>query len=155
MAQKALLLDCNAVISHRMPASNSGCEHLYLDGARASTGRFSLLEPEHPLLDATQVMFGNVKVNSTKDKDLNITNGSTSQTLVVSVPTPNPPFSLVSGGGTFTIAPCTIAPCPNHKVAFRFAPTSNGQATQTLIIHSTDPATPTKAITLAGTGTSK
>ncbi len=104
---------------------------------------------------ATQVNFGNVKVNSSRDKDLNITNVSTSQTLVVSVPTPSPPFSLVSGGGTFTIAPCTIAPCPNHKVTFRFAPTSKGGVTQSLIIYSTDPATPTKNITLAGTGTSK
>jgi len=45
-------LDCNAVIYHRMLASNSGCEHLYLDGARASAWRFSPLDPGHPLLDA-------------------------------------------------------------------------------------------------------
>jgi len=94
-------------------------------------------------------------VNSTKTKNLNITNVSTSQSLVVSVPSPSPPFSLVSGGGTFTIGPCTIAPCPNHKVTFRFAPTSSGQAIQTLIISSTDPARPTKSIALDGTGTSK
>jgi hypothetical protein len=30
------LFDCKAVICHQMPASNSGCKHLYLDGARAS-----------------------------------------------------------------------------------------------------------------------
>ena len=34
-----------------MPASNSGCEHLYLDGARASAWRFSPLDPGHLLLD--------------------------------------------------------------------------------------------------------
>src|SRR3989442_5467189 len=47
-----LLLDCNAVICHVMQASNSGCEHLYLDGARASAWRFSLLDLGHLLLDA-------------------------------------------------------------------------------------------------------
>jgi hypothetical protein len=47
-----LLLDCNAVICHWMPASNSGCEHLYLDGALASAWRFSPLDLGHPLLDA-------------------------------------------------------------------------------------------------------
>jgi len=99
---------------------------------------------------ASQVNFGNVNVNSTKTKDLNITNTSTSQSLVVSVPTPSPPFSLVSGGGTFTIGPCTIASCPNHKVTFSFAPTNSGHATQTLIISSTDPARPTRNITLDG-----
>jgi hypothetical protein len=31
-----LLLDCNAAICHGMLACNSGCEHLYKDGARAS-----------------------------------------------------------------------------------------------------------------------
>jgi hypothetical protein len=35
-----------------MPASNSGCKHLYLDGARASAWRFSPLELGHLLLDA-------------------------------------------------------------------------------------------------------
>jgi len=28
-----------------MPASNSGCEHLYLEGARASAWRFSPRDP--------------------------------------------------------------------------------------------------------------
>ena len=101
---------------------------------------------------STQVNFGNVKVDSTKDKDLNITNVSNSQTLVVSVPAPSRPFSIVSGGGTFTIAPCTIALCPNHKVTFRFAPTTRGSATATLTINSTDPAHSTEFITLSGSG---
>jgi hypothetical protein len=35
-----------------MPASSSGCEHLYLDGARASAWRFSPLDLGHPSLDA-------------------------------------------------------------------------------------------------------
>ena len=38
-----------------MPASNSGCEHLYLDAARASAWRFSPIDPGHPLLDAGAV----------------------------------------------------------------------------------------------------
>ena len=47
-----LLFDCNTVICDGMPASNSGCEHLYLNAARASAWRFSPLDPWHPLLDA-------------------------------------------------------------------------------------------------------
>jgi hypothetical protein len=35
-----------------MPAFNIGCEHLYVDGARASAWRFSPRDLRHPLLDA-------------------------------------------------------------------------------------------------------
>jgi hypothetical protein len=54
-----------------------------------------------------QVNFGNVRIGSTANKSLVIQNGSTTASLVVKVnnPTPNPPFSLVSGGGTVVIAP--------------------------------------------------
>jgi len=47
-----LQLDWNAVIFHGMPASNSGCKHLYPDAAGASAWRCSPLDPGHPLLDA-------------------------------------------------------------------------------------------------------
>jgi hypothetical protein len=38
-------LDCSAVIYDGMPASSSGCKHLYLDAARVSAWRFSPLDP--------------------------------------------------------------------------------------------------------------
>ena len=95
------------------------------------------------------VNFGNVVVGSFTNRPLNITNGSSSQTLVVKVnsPTPNPPFSIVTGGGTVVIGPGL-----SHQVTLRFTATSAGTAMGTLIINSSDPARPTASFELIGKG---
>ena len=96
-----------------------------------------------------QVNFGSVPVGSTADRPLNIQNGSTTASLVVKVnsPTPNPLFSLVSGGGTVV-----IAPGGSHTVVLRFAPTTAGNTSGSLLINSTDSAIPSKTVSLAGRG---
>ncbi len=95
------------------------------------------------------VNFGSVRVGSSADRPVVIANGSTTETLVVQIndPTPNPPFSLVSGGGTVVIGPGLA-----HQATLRFMPTSPGGTTGTLIINSTDPARPTAGIQLNGMG---
>jgi YVTN family beta-propeller protein len=96
-----------------------------------------------------QVNFGNVKTGSTANRPLDIVNGSKTESLVVRVnsPTPNPPFSLVSGGGTVVIAPGGTL-----TVTLRFAPTTAGNPSGSLLINSTDSAIPSKNVTLAGMG---
>src|SRR2546427_9019238 len=47
-----LVVDCNAVICHGTPASNSGCKHLYLDAAWGSAWRCSPGGAGHLRVDA-------------------------------------------------------------------------------------------------------
>jgi len=96
-----------------------------------------------------QVNFGgNVPVGSTVNRPLVIQNGSTTASLVVKVnsPTPNPLFSLVSGGGTVV-----IVPSGSHTVMLSFAPTTPGKTSGSLVINSTDSAKPSATISLIGT----
>ena len=93
--------------------------------------------------------FGNTTVGGQSTVTKSISNANRTESLVVQVnaPSPNPPFSLMSGGGTVT-----IPPRGSHAVTLRFSPTVKGQATGTLVINSSDPANPTATIGLNGRG---
>lgn len=67
--------------------------------------------------------------------------------LVVCVASLNAPFTIVQGGGTFT-----LHPRQKQKVILRFAPTAVGVYNNTLQITSTDPVSPGRAVLLSGTG---
>jgi YVTN family beta-propeller protein len=101
------------------------------------------------LRGAPLMNFGSVGVGSSMDRPLNITNGSLTAPLVVTInfPSPTPLFSLVSAAGTVVIGPGS-----SQQVRLRFSPTSTGSATGTLVLNSTDPANATKSIALQGMG---
>jgi DNA-binding beta-propeller fold protein YncE len=95
--------------------------------------------------------FGALKVGTSATRQFNIANGSQTQALQVNVlpATPNPPYTLLSGGGM-----ATIGPGQSEKVVVQFKPTA---VTATPIagsvpITSSDPNNPSASIPLSGRG---
>jgi DNA-binding beta-propeller fold protein YncE len=95
--------------------------------------------------------FGAIKVGTTAIRKLNIANGSQTQALQVNVlqATPNPPYSLLSGGGF-----ATIGAGQSEQIVVQFKPVA---ATATPIagsipITSSDPNRPSASIPLSGRG---
>jgi DNA-binding beta-propeller fold protein YncE len=95
--------------------------------------------------------FGAVKVGTSVTRQFNIANGSQTQALQVDVlpATPNPPYSLVSGGGM-----ATIGPGQSEKVVVQFKPTvvTATSITGSLPVTSSDPKKPSASIPLSGRG---
>jgi fibronectin type 3 domain-containing protein len=94
----------------------------------------------------TKINFGTVRVNANKQKTVKLTNKG-KETLTATVGVVNAPFTVVSGGGTFT-----LAPKQSRTVALRYAPTAAGVGTAVLKITSTVPATPLVNVSLTGKG---
>jgi len=67
--------------------------------------------------------------------------------LTGTVPSPAAPFSVQSGGGSFSLAPQAT-----KAVTLKFAPTAPGHVTGTLGIESNDPTSPVRNVGLDGTG---
>jgi hypothetical protein len=95
--------------------------------------------------------FGALKLGTSATKQFNIANGSQTQALQVNVmpATPNPPYSLLSGGGFVT-----IGPGQSEKVVVQFKPVA---VTATPIagsipITSSDPNNSSTSIPLSGRG---
>ena len=95
--------------------------------------------------------FGALKVGTSATRKFNIVNGSQTQALQVNVSpaTPNPPYSLLSGGGF-----ATIGAGQSEQIVVQFKPTV---VTATSIagavpIMSSDPNNPTASIPLSGRG---
>ncbi len=95
--------------------------------------------------------FGAIKIGTSVTRQFNIANGSQTQALQVNVlpATPNPPYSLLSGGGM-----ATIGPGQSEKVVVQFKP---AVVTATSIagsvpITSSDPNNPSASIPLSGRG---
>jgi plastocyanin len=96
------------------------------------------------------VNFGSVAIGSSSDQTITITNQSSSTgTLTGNVGTLFAPFSVVSGGGAFSL------PAGQSKsVVVRFSPAALGQSSRTLsITHNAGNQTSPTNVSLSGTGT--
>ena len=97
----------------------------------------------------TSVDFGSVVIGQSVDQTVTITNQSSSTaTLTGNVETLSSPFSVVSGGGAFSLAPGA-----SQTVVVRFSPTAAGPASGNLTIthNATNPVGPTN-VSLTGAG---
>ncbi len=95
------------------------------------------------------VNFGNVNVGQTLDRTVTITNPiSSTATLSGNVGNPSAPFSLVSGGGAYS-----LTPGHSKSVVVRFSPTTAGPFSGTLsITHNAGNQTSPTNVSLSGTG---
>jgi DNA-binding beta-propeller fold protein YncE len=95
--------------------------------------------------------FGAVKVGTSVTKKFNIANGSSTQALQVDVlpATPNPPYSLLSGGGM-----ATIGAGQSEQIVVQFKPTvvTATSIAGSVPITSSDPNRPSASIPLSGRG---
>ncbi|MEO0069628.1 MAG: choice-of-anchor D domain-containing protein, partial [candidate division WOR-3 bacterium] len=100
-------------------------------------------------INPTSISFGNIAVGQTDSQVFVVTNETNStDTLEVNVGNLSAPFSIVSGGGAFTLAPGKSRP-----ILISFSPTSPGTFSQTLSIthNATNSSSPVN-VTIAGTG---
>jgi hypothetical protein len=94
--------------------------------------------------------FGAVKVGTSVTKKFNIANGSTQALQVDVLPaTPNPPYSLLSGGGM-----ATIGAGQSEQIVVQFKPTvvTATSIAGSLPVTSSDPNRPSASIPLSGRG---
>jgi hypothetical protein len=92
--------------------------------------------------------FGNVTIGQSSDMTVAISNRGAAALVVSSLTASGTGFS-VTGPST----PLTILPGAASTVTVRFAPSSAGPQTGTLLIASNDPATPSLTISLSASGT--
>jgi photosystem II stability/assembly factor-like uncharacterized protein len=102
-----------------------------------------------PNIDVTPaaIDFGSVNVNTTADRTLTVRNTGTAALNVTGITSNNPRFSVTSPNGAFS-----VPAGGQQNVTVRFAPVSAGSQNGTLTIASNDPARPSVAVTLSGTG---
>jgi hypothetical protein len=95
--------------------------------------------------------FGAVKLGTSVTRKFNIANGSQTQALQVNVlpATPNPPYSLLSGGGM-----ATIGAGQSEQIVVQFKPTvvTATSVVGSVPITSSDPNNPSASIPLSGRG---
>jgi hypothetical protein len=95
--------------------------------------------------------FGAVKLGTSVTRKFNIANGSQTQALQVDVlpATPNPPYSLLSGGGF-----ATIGAGQSEQIVVQFKPTvvTATSIAGSVPITSSDPNNPSASIPLSGRG---
>jgi len=114
--------------------------------AVSGTGVLSVINMD---INPATVDFSNVVMGQSLTQTLTIINLATSTgTLDGSVGSLSEPFSVVSGGGTFS-----LLPGKSRSVVIRFSPTSLGTLSQTLsITHNATNLTSPKDVSLVGTG---
>jgi DNA-binding beta-propeller fold protein YncE len=138
-------------------ATNTVVATIALPGAAGSTPTAVAITPA-PAFSGGQLVlapkawdFGAVKLGTSVTKKFNIANGSQTQALQVDVlqATPNPPFSLLSGGGM-----ATIGPGQSEQVVVQFKPTvvTATSIAGSLPVTSSDPNRPSGSIPLSGRG---
>jgi hypothetical protein len=92
--------------------------------------------------------FGNVSVGQTKDLTLSVVNSGSAPLTVSSIVSSNARFAV-----TTPAAPFNVAAGATQSVNVRFSPTAAGALSGTLTVSGNDPARPSIAINLTGTGT--
>ena len=111
--------------------------------------RFNVVVPTptpRVAVNPTSLPFGPVAVCLSADKTLEIGNTGTAPLVVSSIATA-PPFSVAPAGGA------TIQPGTKVSRTVTFKPSAVAPTSGSLAIKSNDPATPTVAVPLSGTGT--
>ena len=100
-------------------------------------------------ISPTSIDFGNGAVGQMFDQTLTLSNQSSSTgTLTGNVGSPSAPFSVVSGGGTFS-----LTPGQSKLVVLRFSPTATGPFSGTLpVTHNAGNQSSPANVPLSGTG---
>jgi probable HAF family extracellular repeat protein len=98
------------------------------------------------LVDPTRLVYGQVILGTKQSQGLVLTNPST-QTVSVTVGTLQEPFSVVEGGGNFSLAPGA-----NKKIVVEFAPTRLGPFQATLSITRSDLGAAAVDVPITGEG---
>jgi hypothetical protein len=113
------------------------------------SGAGGTLEPINISITPGSLNFGNVSIGTSSDQTVTITNPSGSTgTLAGNVGVLSAPFSLVSGGGAFS-----LAPGQSIRVTVRFSPMAAGASSATLVItHNATNQTSPANVPLNGTG---
>ncbi|MFQ5822677.1 MAG: choice-of-anchor D domain-containing protein [bacterium] len=152
---------------HNSPSNGTWTWELYLEDANklnkseaerrlayASATYEVLDQPTNVIIsvDPNSWNYGSFTVGQSLDKVFTITNSASSTgTLNVTgqslIGTNASEFSIVSGGGTFS-----LAPGQSHQTTVRFAPSTAGSKTATLRITNNSNNAPTKEVPLSGTG---
>jgi probable HAF family extracellular repeat protein len=103
----------------------------------------------HISINPGSVVFGNTTAGQSSDRMITITNQANSTgALVGNVSIPSAPFSVVSGGGGFS-----LNPAQSISVTVRFSPTAVGAASGNLpIMHNATTEPSPSNVSLSGTG---
>jgi hypothetical protein len=99
-------------------------------------------------ISPASLAFGNVVVGSSASLFVTVVNAGSASLVVSSV-------LVVGSAAEFTVEPSgpfTVLPQQAQNVLVRFAPTSVGTKTASLVFSSNDPSSPTTVITVFGTG---
>ena len=99
------------------------------------------------LLVKSRLNFGRVRLGSRRLETLYIFNASATEPLHGAITAPATPFSIISGGGRFV-----VAPNDSRAVTLAFSPTTPGRVRTELVIESSDPRRLRRVVTLRGQG---
>ena len=121
-----------------VPQSDTTYTAVFRRGGPAATGRL--------VVSPKRLGFGTVNTGQTRSRTLRLRNAGRGP-LTVTVGTPSAPFTVTSGGGSFT-----LAPRERRTVTVQFAPVSGGPATGELRVTSDDPRRGAVTIRLSGVG---
>lgn len=135
-------VEANQTYTYRVKAINAGG-----DSAPSNEASVLLAASGRLQVSVKSISFGKLRAGQTKTKNFKIKNTGRSS-LQGNVETLSTPFRIVSGGGSFV-----LAPGKSVTVKVEFAPTEAGRATQTLKITSTDEARQAVNVSLTGNGT--
>ncbi|MBI4161384.1 MAG: hypothetical protein HY509_02945, partial [Acidobacteria bacterium] len=99
-------------------------------------------------LSTSTVLFGEVCPGASSVQSFGITNaGACTLTGAVDPATPDPPFTVVGGGGPFSLPGGAL-----QLVDVQFSPAASDPFSGSVVITSNDPDTPTATVSLSGTG---
>jgi hypothetical protein len=95
----------------------------------------------------SSIDFGSVTPNHTATQRFTIQNvGSPGSVLVGSVVSPNPPFTITQGAGSFSLSSGATT-----TILVQFQPSTTGTFTDSIAINSNDPVSPSVLVPLSGT----
>jgi len=131
----------NLSITHNA-TNESSPSPISLSGTGVTTGIHISINPR-------AVVFGNIGEGQSSDRTITVTNQANSTgALIGNVSTPSAPFSVVSGGGGFS-----LNPAQSISVTVRFSPTAAGMASGNLsIVHNAANEPSPSNVSLSGTG---
>lgn len=132
-----------------VPTSEARIRVSAVDGSVSGmSGTFSLRYSGGTLKAPTKVSFGIVRVGKSKSVQVQLTNTSKTQRLVLSTAVQGPGFRIAGSTGPFT-----LAPKKSVKVPVSCTPSATGSLSGTLQITCSDPTRPTVTVPLTAKAT--
>lgn len=145
--QDVNLFDLAPAIPSKLGTANAGIASISTLGISS----FAVQPPSSPTISVTSasLTFGGVKVNATAQQTFQIKNTGNAPLIVSGIQSSDPRFTA-SPSGPFTIQPAN--PPQSVAIAVAFVPNAEQSVSATLLITSNDPNSPTKTVTLSGSG---